>query len=303
MAKKGFFGKLIDATRNLLKHTFGDNKGKNQTSRQAEDYELREAKRRKSERVAREAERQKSERVAREAKERKAKEEASRQAAREAEDSRQTAREAEAIQNMKDRLEPLISEANRRAELLQAQGYASAALSRAEQETGRDYFTLDNANTRGEIIKEATRARVFLADETSTIEGAKIYTAQLNAAEFRGKFGNQYHTWEHKFKNFDTSVINEEIAKTVFSNYRKLEELRAADITGDGAYGSENLIIAMYEAQVRGEDSFMVGLDQLDAHYRKKTIEWQSRFERANEVGSILGTITDYGDGIGGLYF
>lgn len=281
MARKGFFGRLADAGRSWLERTFGDSRGENQASRQAEEYEAREAERRESERAAREAE------------ERRAREEASRQAEREAEE----------IQTMKDRLEPLISEANRRAELLQSQGYASAALSRAEQETGRDYFTLDDASNRGEIIEEATRARVFLADETSTIEGAKIYTAQLNAAEFRGKFGNQYHTWEHKFKNFDTSVIDEEIAKAVFSNYRKLEELRAADITGDGAYGSENLIIAMYEAQIRGEDSFMTGLDQLDAHYRKKTIEWQSRFERANEVGSILGTMSDYDDRIGGLYF
>lgn len=281
MAKKGFFGRLADAGRAWLERTFGGSRGENQASRQTEEYEAREAERRETERAERDAE------------EWRTKEEA----------SRQTAREAEAIQTMKDRLEPLISEANRRAELLQSQGYASVALSRAEQETGRDYFTLDDASTRGEIIEEATRARVFLADETSTIEGAKIYTAQLNAAEFRGKFGNQYHTWEHKFKNFDTSVIDEEIAKTVFSNYRKLEELRAADITGDGAYGSENLIIAMYEAQVRGEDSFMLGLDQLDAHYRKKTIEWQSRFERANEVGSILGTMTDYDDRMGGLYF
>lgn len=280
MAKKGLFGKLADAGRAWIERTFGGDRNENKASRQAEESEAREAERRESERAAREAEEQ------------RVKEEASRQAKR----------EVEAIQAMKDRLEPLISEANRRVELLESQGYASAALSRAEQETGRDYFTLDDATTRGEIIEEATRARVFLADETSTIEGAKIYTAQLNAAEFRGKFGNQYHTWEHKFKNFDTSLIDEEIAKTVFSNYRKLEELRAADITGDGAYGSENLIIAMYEAQVRGEDSFMVGIDQLDAHYRKKTREWQSRFERANEVGSILGALVDY-DEIGGLFF
>jgi hypothetical protein len=193
-------------------------------------------------------------------------------------------------------LEPIISEANRRIELIQAHGYASAALQRAEQESGRDYFSLDELETAPQIIEEATRARVFIADKTSTIEGAKIYTAQLNAAEFRGKFGNEYHTWEHKFKNFDTSTIDEEMAKQVFSNYRKLEEIRAADITGDGAYGSENLIIAMYEAQIRGEDSFMAGLEQLDAHYRMKTTEWKSRFERANEVGDILGTVTDDGD-------
>lgn len=289
MARKGFFGRLVDAGRAFVERAFKDNKAENEASRQAEEFE----KRREAERAAREAERRKAERLAREAEERRAKEEASRQAAR----------EAEMLHNMKERLEPLISEANRRSELLQSQGYASAALARAEQETGRNYFTLDDATTRGEIIEEATRARVFLADETSTIEGAKIYTAQLNAADFRGKFGNQYHTWEHKYKNFDTSVIDEDTAKIVFSNYRKLEELRAADITGDGAYGSENLIIAMYEAQVRGEDSFMSGLDQLDAHYRKKTTEWRSRFERANEVSNILGTMTDYDNGIGGLYF
>lgn len=273
MAKKGFFGKLADIGKQWIQRTFNGDIGRkwvertfnSDTGRQWIEGAFG------GDRARKEA-------------------------------SRQAAHEAEVIQTMKDRLEPLISEANRRAELLQSQGYTSAALLRSEQETGRDYFTLDDASTKGKIIEEATRARVFLADETSTIEGAKIYTAQLNAAEFRGKFGNKYHTWEHKFKNFDTSVIDEEIAKTVFSNYRKLEELRAADITGDGAYGSENLIIAMYEAQVRGEDSFMVGLDQLDAHYRKKTVEWKSRFERANEVGSILGTMTD-DDEMGGFYF
>lgn len=279
MAKKGFFGRLADAGRSWLERTFGTNRAENTASRQADNFEERQA--RAAEQRRREVELE----------EQRRKDEASRQAAR----------EAEALESMRERLQPLISEANRRAELIESQGYTSAALLRAEQETGRDYFSLDEAQTRGEIIEEATRARVFLADETSTIEGAKIYTAQLNAAEFRGKFGNQYHTWEHKFKNFDTSVIDEDIAKVVFSNYRKLEELRAADITGDGAYGSENLIIAMYDAQIRGEDSFMVGLDQLDAHYRKKTTEWKSRFERANEVGSILGTYMDYDEG--GLFF
>lgn len=205
-------------------------------------------------------------------------------------------KQADYIQAMKKRLEPIIEEANRRAEALKFRQLSSAALIRAEEESGRDYFDIDDLTDRPSIIKEATRARVFLADKTSTIEGAKVFTAQLNAAVYKGKFGNQYHTWEHKYKNFDTSTIDEEIAKEVFRNYRKLEEIRAADIIGDGAYGSENLIIAMYDAQIRGEDSFMAGLEQLNAHYAMKKESWQKRFERSNAVASILGFYEDDDD-------
>lgn len=200
------------------------------------------------------------------------------------------------LESMKERLEPIINEANRRVENLKFRQLSSAALLRAEEESGRDYFNLDDLTDRNSIIKEATRARVFLADKTSTIEGAKVFTAQLNAAIYKGKFGNQYHNWENKYKNFDISAIDEEIAKEVFRNYRKLEEIRAADIVGDGAYGSENLIIAMYDAQIRGEDSFMAGLEQLDAHYTMKKASWQKRFERANSVASILGFYEDDND-------
>lgn len=186
-------------------------------------------------------------------------------------------------------LQPIIDEANRRIGNIVNLGLQSLALSRVEDETGRPYLTLDDAETIPQLIGEATRARVFLNDKTSTIEGAKIYTAQLNAEKFRGKFGNQYHTWEHKYKNFDTKSIDEEIAKKVFENYRKLEELRAADIVGEGAYGSENLIIAMYDAEIHGEDSFMAGLDQLESHYKQQTAEWQERFQHSNSVAAILG--------------
>ena len=210
--------------------------------------------------------------------------------------SHRAAKQADYLQSMKERLEPIINEANRRAEALKFRQLSSAALLRAEEESGRDYFDIDELTDRSSIIKEATRARVFLADKTSTIEGAKVFTAQLNAAVYKGKFGNQYHNWENKYKNFDISAIDEDIAKEVFRNYRKLEEIRAAEIVGDGAYGSENLIIAMYDAQIRGEDSFMAGLEQLDAHYAMKKASWQKRFERANSVASILGFYEDDGD-------
>lgn len=204
--------------------------------------------------------------------------------AREAEDA-----ELAKLEQRRRELQPIIDEANRRIGNIVNLGLQSLALSRIEDETGRPYLTLDDAETIPQLIAEATRARVFLNDKTSTIEGAKIYTAQLNAEEFRGKFGNQYHTWEHKYKNFDTKAIDEEVAKKVFENYRKLEELRASDIVGEGAYGSENLIIAMYDAEIHGEDSFMAGLDQLESHYKQQTAEWQERFQRSNSVAAILG--------------
>lgn len=193
------------------------------------------------------------------------------------------------FETKKRNLQPIIDESNRRIGNLMNLGLASSALERVEQETGRQFLTLDYAESIPELITEATRARVFLNDKTSTIEGAKVYTAQLNAAMYKGKFGNQYHNWEHKYKNFDTRVIDEEVAKQVFENYRKLEELRAADIIGEGAYGSENLIIAMYDAQIRGQDSFEVGLEQLNAFYKQRSADWQERFERSNNVSAILG--------------
>lgn len=207
------------------------------------------------------------------------------------------------FERKKRNLEPIIDEANRRIGNLMDLGLASSALERVEQETGRQFLTLEYAESIPELITEATRARVFLNDKTSTIEGAKVYTAQLNAAMYKGKFGNQYHTWEHKYKNFDTSVIDEEIAKQVFENYRKLEELRAADIIGEGAYGSENLIIAMYDAQIRGQDSFEVGLEQLDSFYKQKSAEWKERFEKSNTVAAILGFYLNEDDDEGGFYF
>ena len=280
MAKKNIFQKIFAGIGKI----FNPNKGKKEAAKKAVEDASKLADRKKS---TREAERdiEKPETKSRTAASKLVQQSASR-----------NKKQVDYLESMKQRLEPLINEANRRVENLKFRNLSSAALLRAEEESGRDYFDIDELTDRTSIIKEATRARVFLADKTSTIEGAKVFTAQLNAAIYKGKFGNQYHNWENKYKNFDISTIDEDIAKKVFKNYRKLEEIRAADIVGDGAYGSENLIIAMYDAQIRGEDSFTAGLEQLDAHYDMKKDSWQKRFERANSVASILGFYEDDGD-------
>ena len=84
----------------------------------------------------------------------------------------------------------------------------------------------------------------------------------------QGKFGNQYNKEEYNFARYDITTIDKEIAERAFENYRKIESWRASQIGRqgqEGVYGSENLIIAMYDAEIRGLDSYAVGNDLLDA--------------------------------------
>lgn len=182
------------------------------------------------------------------------------------------------LDRLREQYSDLISEANQRWELIKSQGLESMAIDRAQNEIGRDYFSLDFALTENDIITEVTRARVFIADQTSTLEGAKLYTAEINSEEFRGKFGSKYRTPEYGNKGFDTNVIDEEYAKEVFRSYRMLEEEKQDLIK---SYGSENLIIAMYDARVRGNDPFLAGLDLIDTWYATKTKTWNDRFDEA----------------------
>lgn len=203
------------------------------------------------------------------------------------------------LDRLRDKYSDLISEANQRWELIESQGLESMAVSRVESEVGRNYFTLDEAQTEGDIIAEVTRVRVFLADQTSTLEGAKLYTAEINSEQFRGKFGSKYRTPEYDNKGFDTALIDEEYAKEVFKSYRMLEEEKQELIK---SYGSENLIIAMYDARVRGNDPFLAGLDLIETWYTTKQKTWNDRFQQAIDKYNLdrsypHGTVNDYLNG------
>ena len=203
------------------------------------------------------------------------------------------------LDRLRDKYSDIISEANQRWELIESQGLESMAVSRVESEVGRNYFTLEEAQTEGDIIAEVTRARVFLADQTSTLEGAKLYTAEINSEQFRGKFGSKYRTPEYDNKGFDTTLIDEEYAKEVFRSYRMLEEEKQELIK---SYGSENLIIAMYDARVRGNDPFLAGLDLIETWYTTKQKTWNDRFQQAIDKYNVdrsypHGTVNDYLNG------
>jgi hypothetical protein len=197
------------------------------------------------------------------------------------------------LKQWKQQLEPLVTEANHRIEMIQAAGYVSYALDRVAREGGADYFDLEPVNTREELLREMTRIRVFMNDKGSTVDGARIETAHIHAAEYKGKFGNEYNNKENEFARFDIKSINKDAASRAFESYRKIEEHRAAEIIGDGAYGSENLIIALYDAEIRGNDSLVYGEELLDTYIKTSTDSWKRATENANMITGITGVIED----------
>ena len=196
------------------------------------------------------------------------------------------------IEKYKNQLEELVTEANHRIEMIKHAGYTSNAIFKASiHNKGRDEFDLSEVSTREDLIKVNTALRIFINDEGSTIEGARLETAQIYGQEYAGKFGNQYNNKENEFARFDIKAIDKSVAQRAFEAYRKIEESRAYQITE--MYGSENLIIALYDAEIRGKDSLVYGMDLLDTIEQTQTKKWRKKVEKANLISGITGIIED----------
>lgn len=192
-----------------------------------------------------------------------------------------------------EKFTPLMDMANDRIREILEHDYMSLAVKRVQEQQKRDYFDMFDVNTREDLISRVTAIRVFLADEGSTLEGARKETLQ---SLYGGKFGNEYNNKQNKFARYDISVIDKEKAERAFENYRKLEERWAALIgrQGDaGVYGSENLIIAMYDAEVRGIDSFDVGKDLLEQFDKEQKTSWKPIEDEAEATLAISGVYLD----------
>ena len=166
-------------------------------------------------------------------------------------------------------------EVNYRIKQIKDAGLTSRAVERIEHETGNEFLDFSAIENREDLIREITRARIFLGDDGSTIPGARIETAQIYGEQYKGKFGNEYNTEEHNFARYDTTVIDPEVAKRAFEAYRKIEEIRALELANSGGYGSENMIIALYDAEIRGQDSLVYGIDLLNAVKLKNDDDWR----------------------------
>ena len=195
-----------------------------------------------------------------------------------------------------DKFQPLVDVANNRIQTILEAGYNSLAIDRVEQQTGKEYFDLYDVKNREDLISRITAVRVFLADKGSTLEGAKLEMTQIATERYKGKFGNQYNKEEYNFARYDTNVIDKEIAERAFENYRRIESIRASQIGRqgqDGVYGSENLIIAMYDAEIRGIDSYAVGMDLLDAFENESDTSWKPIEKESDSTLAISGYYLD----------
>lgn len=192
---------------------------------------------------------------------------------------------SEQLEKWKSRLEPMVTEANKRIELLKFNKLYSMALDRVKQESnGKEYFDIDEISNRNELIKEVTRMRVFLNDKGSTIDGAAVETAMASAEKYKGKFGNQYNNWENRYKRY-SKELDDEVARRAFETYRKIESHRASLL--QDSYGSENMITILYDAEYRGLDSLIYGEHLLDIEERKRNDFINEQEKQAEEVTAI----------------
>lgn len=210
--------------------------------------------------------------------------------------------------SLKARLQPILDLANKRWKTLDNLDLRSLAISRAYDESNERWgFDISEMTDKGDIIAEATRARVFINDETSTVKGAELYTQQESYKQWQGQFGNQYNNWENKFKKFNVSTISEKNARVAFAAYRRLEESEAARIM---SYGSENMIIAIYDMVVHQgyadaddiddvTDITEQARDLLSRELGEKRAEFDRAFRQENEVGSILDIVLVEDDYLG----
>lgn len=208
----------------------------------------------------------------------------------------------EKIKNLKNRLQPLINEANSRWEKLDVKNLRSTAISRALEENNNiKGFDISQLTSPNQIIAEATRARVFINDPTSTIRGASLYTRQESYKKYLGQFGNKYNNFENNFKRFNINIISEDEARIAFRAYRMLEETDAARIM---AYGSENMIAAMYDLVIEkglsdtedAQDVAGYARKLLDNEMGTKKEQFEKAFQNANRVGDILELVKSEND-------
>lgn len=163
---------------------------------------------------------------------------------------------------LREQLQVLVNQANQRVDELTNQNLKSRALEEAKRSLLRSPSRIDDMqsgvlfrsdlDSRAKINRELARVHSFLNDYTSTTAGAGDFETKLK--NYKGAFGSH---WEAEYgMRYDASRIDEEKAKIAFDIYRRVVERaggweRAVGIFQGKesliGYGSENLIIAIYD--------------------------------------------------------
>lgn len=156
--------------------------------------------------------------------------------------------------------EKLIKRANERWKNIEKNELSSPAVEEAIlARKGKHYFAAEDFQGEN-ALSELAALRTFLADETSTVEGAKFYTdTVVRQKEFEAKWGKsweinaetgeKYNNYKQKFEE----IYGEDFTKRVYSNYRRVEseygKMLLAGILGE-QFDSETLITIMFSRAV-----------------------------------------------------
>lgn len=205
---------------------------------------------------------------------------------------------SEELEEWKEKLQPAVDEANQRIRNLFTNGLTTTYLEKLAEGRETFRFEIDDIESANELRTVMTQVRVFLNDLGDTNDKAILQTAMLNAELYRGQFGNQYGKRHFNIESVIDEAgrlkregINPEIAKRAFAAYRRLEESWAAVIGRqgqEGVYGSENLIIALYDIEARGMDSLDFGRDLLEAFENETLKEWENIMPSISKAEEII---------------
>jgi hypothetical protein len=155
----------------------------------------------------------------------------------------------------------LVKKANQRWRNIEERELSSPAVEEAiASRKGKHYFSINDFQGK-DAMKELAALRTFLADETSTVKGAKYYTDTVVRAEvFQSNHGkpwelNEFGIKVNNYKEYFTDLYGEDFTSRVYSNYRKVEEAYGKLLLGKilgNEFDSETLITLMFD---RAEES------------------------------------------------
>lgn len=200
------------------------------------------------------------------------------------------------LSNLKKGLKIMAREANERASQLTASNPAYVEAFRTKPKSRKDpELFSESLVTRQQVMREMARIQQFTSDWAATPEGSEYYQEERETIARRdalkGQFGGQW--MKETGETYNTKVINSDYAEQAFDLYRRLVEEEGEDRAKmlwnrDSAkisYGSENMIIAIYDMLVMG-----AGGEQIMDFARVKMAENELELNR-----QLFPDSTDYG--------
>lgn len=204
-------------------------------------------------------------------------------------------------------MQELVEYTNRRIDQLVNQGLTTVELYNFQQGDEYARFDISGITKVGDLRAYMAEVRTVLA----SIEGehgmrkAMLDTAAIESEYYRGQFGNNYR--DQGGFNMASVVddngqilrmgVDKNVAQEAFAAYRRLEETYAPLIGRqgqEGVFGSENLIIAIYDYYARGMDGQMYGRDLLEAWSDEYLMEMEGINAELMSTATMVDLWEDY---------